>query len=200
MRARFLGKPLNSPSARRGGGRKLSRLTGDEFGRLFHSFEHTAFRLETRERYDVDYENESLRKFLAKERDELPWMRDWLTMIRDATAQGRRFHRVRVVSLPLSDYSRFGVWCAQFTNGAGEDIRYLPRDRATAAGLPLHDYWLFDSHRLVRMHFDESDAFLGAEVVEDAEEIVRHNHWRDAAWHHAVGRDEFAAEQHLESV
>ncbi|MFR9726052.1 DUF6879 family protein [Streptomyces sp. MS19] len=147
--------------APRGGGRKLSRLTGDEFGRLFHSFEHTAFRLETRERYDVDHENDSLRKFLAKERDELPWMRDWLTMIRDATAQGRRFHRVRVVSLPLSDYSRFGVWCAQFTNGAGEDIRYLTRDRATAAGLPLHDYWLFDSHRLVRMHFDDSDAFLG---------------------------------------
>jgi Family of unknown function (DUF6879) len=23
--------------------------------------------------------------------------------------------RVRVVSLPLTDYSRFGVWCAQFT-------------------------------------------------------------------------------------
>ena len=74
---------------------------------------------------------------------------DWLTMIREATDKGRRFSRVRVVSLPLTDYSRFGIWCAQFTNGAGEDIRYLTRDVAEAEELPSHDYWLFDSRKLV---------------------------------------------------
>jgi Family of unknown function (DUF6879) len=115
-------------------------------------------------------------------------------MIRDATAAGKRFARVRVVSLPLTDYSRFGVWCAQFTGGAGEDIRYLVRDQADAVGLPDHDYWLFDSRRLVRMHFDDNDAFRGGEVVEDPAGIVQHNYWRDAAWHHAMRRDEFAKE------
>ncbi|MFI6346972.1 DUF6879 family protein [Streptomyces sp. NPDC050560] len=172
-------------------------MTGEEFGRLFQSFEHTAFRLEVRDRYDADYENESLRKFLAQEKDDLPWLQDWLTMIRDATSRARRFTRVRVVSLPLTDYSRFGVWCAQFTNGAGEDIRYLTRDRADAEQLPPHDYWLFDSRKLVRMHFDDADAFLGGEVIEDAREVVQHNYWRDAAWHHAIRRDDFATEQHL---
>jgi len=121
-------------------------------------------------------------------------------MLREATAQGRRFARVRLVSLPLNDYSRFGVWCAQFTNGAGEDIRYLERDRAEAAGLPNHDYWLFDSRTLVRMHFDYHDAFLGGEVVKDTAEIVRANFWRDAAWHYAVRRDDFAAEQRVARV
>jgi len=121
-------------------------------------------------------------------------------MLREATAKGRRFARVRLVSLPLTDYSRFGVWCAQFTNGAGEDIRYLTHDQAEAVGLPNRDYWLFDSRLLVRMHFDDHDAFLGGEVVEDAGEIVRANYWRDAAWHYAVRRDDFAAQQHLERV
>lgn len=121
-------------------------------------------------------------------------------MLREATAKGRRFARVRVVTLPLTDYSRFGVWCAQFTNDAGEDIRYLPRDKAEVAGLPNHDYWLFDSRLLVRMHFDDHDTFLGGEVIEDAAEIVQHNYWRDAAWHHAVRRDDFATEQHLGRV
>jgi len=176
------------------GGQTLSLLIGDEFGRLFTSFNHTAFRLEVRDRYDADYENESLRKFLAREPDDLPWIQNWLTMIRGATAAGKRFARVRVVSLPLTDYSRFGVWCAQFTNGAGEDIRYLVRDQADAFDLPDHDYWLFDSSKLVRMHFDDTDAFLGGEIIEDPNVIVQHNHWRDAAWHHAVRRDEFAAE------
>jgi hypothetical protein len=137
---------------------------------------------------------------LASEPDDLPWMQDWLAMIREATSKGRRFRRVRVVSLPLTDYSRFGVWCAQFTNGAGEDIRYLTRDQAQAEGLPDHDYWLFDSRKLVRMHFDNADSFLGGEIVNDPAVIVDHNYWRDAAWHRAVERDSFAAEQNVERV
>jgi hypothetical protein len=122
-------------------------------------------------------------------------MQSWLGMLAMATAEGRRFARVRVVSLPLNDYSRFGVWCAQFTGGSGEDIRYLARDEATAAGLPDQDYWLFDSSRLVRMHFDDADRFLGGEIINDPAEIVRANYGRDAAWHKAVRRDDFANQQ-----
>ncbi|WP_345702850.1 DUF6879 family protein [Pseudonocardia eucalypti] len=162
---------------------------------MFHTFEHTAFRLEARDTYDASYENESLRKFLAGEPDDLPWLQTWLDMIREAASEGRRFARVRVVTVPLTDYSRFGAWCAQFTNGAGEDIRYLERERARAAQVPEHDYWLFDSRKLVRMHFDDQDAFLGGEIIEDPTVIVQHNYWRDAAWHHAVRRDDFANEQ-----
>ena len=124
-------------------------------------------------------------------------MQSWLDILRETTATGRRFARVRLVSLPLTDYSRFGVWCAQFTNGAGEDIRYLDRSKAEATGLPNFDYWLFDSRLLLRMHFDERDAFLGGEIIEDAEQIVKANYWRDAAWHHAIRRDDFATQQQL---
>ena len=113
-------------------------------------------------------------------------------MLEEATTEGRTFSRVRVVTMPLTDYSRFGVWCSQFTSNAGEDIRYLPRDQATE--LPEHDFWLFDSSKLVRLHFDERSTWLGGEVIEDLDEIVKHNYWRDAAKHHAVRRDEFAAE------
>jgi len=120
-------------------------------------------------------------------------MQDWLAMIGSATEAGKRFSRVRVVSLPLSDYSRFGIWCAQFTNRAGENIRYMPRDEANTAGLPSQDYWLFDSCKLARMHFDDADRFLGAQIVDDPAVIVEHNYWRDAAWHYALGRDDFAA-------
>jgi len=50
------------------------------------------------------------------------------------------------------------------------------------------------------MHFDDNDAFLGGEVIEDADEIVKHNYWCDAAWHHTVRRDDFATAQHLGRV
>jgi hypothetical protein len=147
-----------------------------------------------RDRYDSPVENEALRKFVAGEPDDLAWFQEWLSLIRAATAAGKRFSRVRVVSLPLSDYSRFGIWCAQYTNEAGEDIRYLARNEANAASLPTYDYWLFDSRKLVRMHFDDQDHFQGAEVIDDPTEVVQHNYWRDAAWHRAVRRDDFATD------
>ena len=69
-----------------------------EFGRLFETFEHTAFRLEVRDHYNDPDEAAPLRKFLAREPDDLAWFQDWLALVRAATAEGRRFSRVRVVS------------------------------------------------------------------------------------------------------
>ena len=112
-------------------------------------------------------------------------------MVRQAATEGRQFSRVRVVSFPLTDYIRFGMWVAGYTCEAGDDIRYTTREQA--AGLPDYDYWLFDSRKLLKMRFTDDDRFLGGEVIEDPAEIVQHNYWRDAAQHHAIERDEFVA-------
>jgi hypothetical protein len=169
----------------------VARLIGADFDNLFRDFAHTAFRLETRDRYDAPNETEALAQFVVGTLVDMDWCQPWLGMIREATTAGRLFRRVRVVSLPLTEYSRFGLWCSQHTNAAGEDIRYLLRDQA--GSLPNYDYWLFDSNKVVRMHFDDRDRFLGGEVVEDPAEVVRHNYWRDEAWHLAVRRGDFAA-------
>jgi hypothetical protein len=147
--------------------------------------------LETRDRYNSPIEAESFRKFVAGEPDDLLWFQDWLTMVREATAEGRLFSRVRVVSLPLTDYTRFGLWASGHTAGAGDDIRYLARDQAEAVDLPKHDYWLFDSRTLVVMRFGDDDRFVGAEIIGDPAVIVEHNYWRDVARHHAIRRDDF---------
>jgi hypothetical protein len=175
----------------------LTLLRDEEFDRLFDTFEHTAFRLEVRDRYNEPYEAESLQKFLAGEPEYIDdSFQDWLDLVQAATAEGRRFSRVRVVSLPLTDYSRYGIAYARFTNAAGDDIRYLTRDRAREIGLPDHDYWLFDSRKIARLHFDDDDHLLGVEVIEDPAALVQHNYWRDAARHWAVRRDDFAIEHH----
>ncbi|SFR29659.1 hypothetical protein SAMN04488564_120132 [Lentzea waywayandensis] len=123
-------------------------------------------------------------------------------MIRATTAEGKRFERVRVVNVPPSDYTRFGLWSSRWTVGAGEDIRYLARNRAVEQGLPSHDYWLFDSRKLVLMHFDDADdRLVEIEVIEnDPEQIILHNYWRDAARHHALRREDFAAEHSIRGV
>ena len=46
-------------------GRRIADVTSAEFDALFTSFEHTAYRLETLQAYDVSYEVEPYRAFLA---------------------------------------------------------------------------------------------------------------------------------------
>ncbi|WP_460703659.1 DUF6879 family protein, partial [Myceligenerans halotolerans] len=60
-------------------------------------------------------------------------------------------------------------------------------------GQPAFDYWMFDSQTVAKMHFDDEDTLLGFELVEDPAVVVDMNHVRDAAWHHAVTREDFAA-------
>lgn len=171
-------------------------LTGDELGELLHSIRGSAFRLETRDRYNVPSEAPSIDGFMAgrRELDESVRSGPWYDMTRRAAAEGRPFTRVRVVTVPLTDYSRYALWSAQGNLAAGEEIRYLDRDQAAALGLPVRppvDAWLLDDERVAVLQFDQDDAFVGAELLDNAAEVARHRRWRDIAWKASASRDEF---------
>jgi hypothetical protein len=161
-------------------------LTTGEFHRLFGTFEHTAFRLETREWYREHAEQEPLRRFLAGQPPDDGWFTRWTEAVAQRVARGKRMQRVRVVSEPHSDYTRFGMDLARRLNvPSGEDIRYLPRYRAGELGLPDEDFWLLDSARVLIIHFGD-DLLLGAELVTEPAEVVKRCRWRDIAWHYAI--------------
>src|SRR5215831_19125370 len=109
----------------------MTLLTDEAFVDLFRNVEHSAFRLEVRESY---YEKEQLGQFLAGQRVDLTYMEEWLALIVQQRVEGKRIERVRVVSRPYSDYTRYGLWLCQYNTRAGEDIRYLLRPEAQ--GLP----------------------------------------------------------------
>lgn len=169
-------------------GKRIEDVASDEFGQLFTSFGHTAYRLETLQQYDVSYEKEPYAAFLAgRPQPEDPSKDEWASMIRDALQVGRVFQRVHVVAEPLTDYLSYEIgWSYAPNVAAGEDIRILPAESGNDLGLPDHDYWLFDSRDLWVMEYDETGRFLFAELVTDAPAIVIHNYWRDAALHHAI--------------
>ncbi|WP_113701842.1 DUF6879 family protein [Nonomuraea lactucae] len=167
-------------------------LAPAEFGALWDTFQHTAFKFEFRDRYDVPSEHESLRKFLAGQPDPERATRPWLAKMRGSTGEGKRVERVRVVSEPHSDYVRWLLAGTPLNAAAGEDIRYLARPRAVDLGLPDRDFALFDSARLVLLNFDADDRPLQHELVTDPEVVLQHCQWRDVAWHYATPYEQYA--------
>ena len=143
-------------------------MTSDDLGQLFASFRHSAFRLETLPAYAVDEETESFRAW-KEGQPAPPWQldRDWCRLVAEATAAGKRMHRVRVVRRPLSEYVRFELdWGYPQNVEAGEDIRILELgrdDQLPAIPEPErgYDYWCFDAVTVVRLEYDGTGRFVG---------------------------------------
>jgi hypothetical protein len=108
-----------------------------------------AFHLELRDTYNVASEDEPFRRWLHGEPDDYGWHADWLGFVRRVTAAGVLVQRVRIVSVPHADYTRWGLDISRLNIDAGEDIRYLPRDLATGIDLPEDDFWLLDDDALI---------------------------------------------------
>ncbi|MEO3860310.1 DUF6879 family protein [Acrocarpospora sp. B8E8] len=169
-------------------------LTEAELGDLLASFSVSAFRFELRDRYNSTVGAEPYRKWLAGESDDYAWHQSWMQKVSQDTAAGKAWQRVRIVSVPPSDYTRYGIEVGRLSVEAGEDIRYLRRDEAKRLGLRPYDAWLLDDSRLVWLHFkDSDDTFAGAELVTDPEILSRHRSWRDLAWMRALPLAEFAS-------
>ncbi len=99
--------------------------------------------------------------------------------------------RVRVADKPMTTEQRFLLDYARHNAEVGEDIRYLWRE--DAADLPAEDFWIFDSRLVALLHFDDADNITGIELITEPAEVVRYAIVRDAAMHHAVPFDQFAA-------
>ncbi|MFH8657417.1 DUF6879 family protein [Streptomyces afghaniensis] len=159
---------------------------------LFREFRHTAWRLETRRGYATDRLSPKWQRFLAGEDISHDPDNAWRANVREQTAQGKRFGRVRLVDEPLTQGQQYLLATAPANVAAGEDIRNLTRADAERLGLPDYDFWLFDSKILARFAFDEDDTTLGVYVTEDPAEVLAACQTREAAWHHAVPAAEFA--------
>ena len=91
---------------------------------------------------------------------------DWHALIGGARARGVVVRRARIISEPVTPYIRFEYDVTDSMNiAAGEQVRWLPRRRASDLALPGNDFWVFDD-RLVRFgHFAGDGTGLGHEMT-----------------------------------
>ena len=171
-------------------------ISEDEFGVMLRSFRRSAFRMEMRDAYALDYEREEFARFLAgvpTPPSDLDWWQSWLDQIARLTSEGKTISRVRVLSEPPSDYQRWMIWAAPWYAEAGERIAYMTQRKAYALGLPEGDWWLLDDERAVIMGFDDEDRIEVKTLITDPGLITRYIAWRDLAVRNATTAERFAA-------
>ncbi|MGW6223439.1 DUF6879 family protein [Streptomyces olivaceus] len=179
--------------------RQVRAIDLAEFAGLFATFEHTAWRLETRRRYASDEDGDSWKQFTEAGRIAEDWTKDdsvsaFRKTVQAQTALGKRFERVRLVDAPPTTGQRYLLEHARWNIESGEDIRNMRRTDADRLRLPAEDFWLFDSRLIALLCFDDDDQLTHVELITEPAEVVRCCMIRDAAWHHAVPWERFMVE------
>jgi hypothetical protein len=166
-------------------------LQGPAFDDIFQTFKGSAFHLEVEDSYHTPDEWAPFQRFLTGEPDDFAWHRPWLTLVREATRAGRRVERVRVVSVPHVDYTRWGLTVAALNIEAGEDIRWLPRPLTADIDLTADDFWLIDDSRVVFTVFTPDGTFAGGAETLDPSIVDRCVRVRDQVWAAAIAHADY---------
>lgn len=161
------------------------QLAGDDWERIFDSFEREAFRLETLPVYRVGDEPEArVLNFLDTGDPGVSDDSPWQTEVRHYRKTGRWIGRVHVITRPLTDYLRFEFACYQYNVRAGEEVHILDLTDKPSPGLPNQDFWMFDESKVVRMDYAEDGTQLGRELLEGVDPAP-YVEWKRIALQHA---------------
>jgi hypothetical protein len=133
------------------------------------TFRQSAFRLETRDHYDVPQEADWFQAFLRGEGipQLTPETDSWLKLVHGHCRSGRRMQRVHIVSQPLTDYCRFELTMYLSSVAVGEEIRIIERGQLPELDGMREDFWLFDNAAVIVLDYDDHGRFLGTKEAKD---------------------------------
>jgi hypothetical protein len=172
----------------------MQKVTGEYRDSLIAGFRREALHLEMREVYAAA-DHGRFRRWMAGEqpdaRDEARWWAPWREMMRRHQDAGHILRRLRVVSEPVTEYIRFEWLDAAELVKAGEDVRWLPRQRASGLLLPGNDLWCFDGQSIVFTFLSGDGAVQGYEMATDPGLVGHVVAAFEAAWSAAIPHGEY---------
>lgn len=162
-------------------------------GDAFTTFTRSAFRLETMPAYDVPQETAELEAYRAGRPMAERSVRTsaWLANMATTAASGRDWRRVRLIGSAPTLYESWELDRYVESQACGEQIRIAPREQN--AELLGADYWLFDEAAAYAMRYTTAGAFLGADRVDDPQELADLVHLAAQLWERAEPLNEYLA-------
>ncbi|MGE7436988.1 DUF6879 family protein [Kitasatospora sp. NPDC001175] len=166
------------------------------FSELLAGARRSAVHLEMRDSYGIAGEAEEFAQFQRTgvhpdlDPEGAGWS-GWVSMVRAAVARGVVVRRARIVSEPVTAYIRYEHAGTVVNLAAGEQVRWLPRRRASDLALPGNDFWLFDGMIVRFNHFTGDGASGGPEMCEDPAVAKLCADAFEAVWERAVPHEQY---------
>jgi hypothetical protein len=164
-------------------------LSEDGFYALLGGVARSAYRLELQPLYCEPAEQASVDRFLAgnpQPPTEVASLVSWYALVSGLTARKIVVARVRVQDDPPNPYQQWERYITPWNVAAGEDVRYLTRERAVEIGLlpaaGQRDWWLLDGDRLITMEFDPAGWRIRTELVTDPGQVHQAASWWQLAY------------------
>ncbi|SRR6266487_1799432 len=170
----------------------MEPLSYEEFKTLVRGSKR-AFHLELKDTYNVAAEDEPFGRWQRGEPDDYAWHQDWLGFLREVTAASVQVQRVRLVSVPHTTYTRWGLDVSRLNTRAGEDMRYLPRHLAGDIDWPDDDFWLLDDDKLVLSVFSGDGRTGGFARNTSPQLLAQCLAVRDQVWARAIPYAQYVA-------
>ncbi|MFI5776820.1 DUF6879 family protein [Nocardia sp. NPDC051570] len=165
---------------------------GEDANHLFRENWSVAVHLELQDTYATPEEDEPFRRFLTGEPDDYAWFAGWANVVHAATESGTIIRRVRVVTEPHTDYTRFALAIARLNVAAGEDVRYIPRHTIDPQLLSGDDWWIFDDELVAFSVFTSDGAGAGLATTIDPVIAAHIRSVRDRVWPLGIPYAEYA--------
>lgn len=173
----------------------MESLDAAGWARLFHACQESAYHLEMRDNYAVAEEQADIERWRVGDwgpEQDAQSKAGWLDLMRATAERNVRLRRVRIISEPVTEYIRFEHEGTPQNLAAGEDIRWLPRTRASGLALPGNDCWILDGAKVLFNHFTGDGGWIGNEVSTDQNVVKVCAEAFESAWKPAVPHDEYA--------
>ncbi|MBF6332524.1 DUF6879 family protein [Nocardia transvalensis] len=172
----------------------MQLLRSDALDKVIHDCRREAFHLELQDEYGTSEGIEPFRNWLEGGRDEdYGWLRSWLDLVSDMTMHGATMRRARVVTVPHTDYTQWLLEVSRQNIAAGEEIRYIPRDRVDPNRLTTDDWWLLDDRTVAFTAFEPDGRLGGGAVTNDPRIVAYCREVRDYVWKAAIPYAEYTA-------
>ncbi len=122
------------------------------------------FRFESLQTYNVEGEDIS---------DPDEGMEDWWDFIASKTKAGVTMQRVRLVTQPLTDYTKMELEVHKKSKTFGDDIRIIDEEKFKSLQIKQQDFWLIDDSVCLTMNYSASGEYLGFTIENDVETYLK---------------------------
>lgn len=161
-------------------------------GDMFEKFQKSAKRLELLQEYNIEGQEKETFDNYIKGQVVTPYeeLKEWNSLVKTWTSNGKTVERVRVIASPLSVYLKFEIELGYLPSFLfGQDVYFIDKIKYENLNHNKNnkDFWIFDDEYVFIMEYDENGKFQNSYQVEGDDYIKLYNSLKS----NAISLDEF---------